>query len=461
MSDVRGAILPPTPGRSRLAIAAAACVVLPLEGVLIAMRPVFGAAVAGLVIIVVGFTQVRTQSYRRVWLATVVLLAALSDLPRRIDIGEFSTLGFLTLALAFLSLPIWLGALSSRVVPRAWALLVLWVVGTLLINPPATAGVQNVSVLALFLIAIITAASVTRSDGNTDYIDRLMSIGSGTAVVLYGASVAVGGLETNLIFEPRAFALFALVALAWSLPFVRYRRRRIVRSAGLLLLIVLSLSRTAFVVALLISGLNGLKPRTLVGWLKSLGAVALALGSIYLSIQTIQPLHNRFFEGDVVAVGGSSLDVNVMGRAGVWEATWDSALQAPILGNGPGSSEAVSGAATNGEVTQPHNEYLRLFNDYGLIGLSLWLIGYLGILRGATLRSFGRRRAPLVERHAHLGAALGLVAVGLAALTDNPFVYSFVVVPLGVLVGSSLGLASRGGVTSTRFRPRQAASIRS
>lgn len=433
----------PTLVRSRPVLVVAACAFLALEGVLVALQPLLGVAVAGAAIVAAGLAQARAHSYSRLWLGAVLLLAPLADLPRRVQAGQLSLLGLLTLLLLLLSLPVWLHTPNRRVLPRAWALLLVWVLGTLVVHPPSSAGLQNLSVLLLFLAALVTAASVTRSDGNTGSIDRFMSLGSIVAIVLYGSSVAVGGLEANLVLEPRAFALYAIVALAWSLPFVRYRRRYVLRSAALVLLILLSLSRTAFVAAVLIAGLSGLKPRTLVGWLKSLGAVALAVGSVYVAVQTIQPLYDRFFQGDVVAVGGSSLGVNVMGRVGIWDATWASATRSPILGNGAGSSEEVASAATDGEVTQPHDEYLRLFNDYGVVGLALWMIGYLGLLLGAALRTFGRRRAPRDERHAHLGAVLGLVAVGLAAITDNPLVYPFVVVPLGALVGSSLGLASR------------------
>jgi len=48
-------------------------------------------------------------------------------------------------------------------------------------------------------------------------------------------------------------------------------------------------------------------------------------------------------------------------------------------------------------------------------------------------------RRNTAEAHPHLAALLALIALAGAMVTDNVVVYIFLMAPLGVLVGSSLG----------------------
>ncbi|MCU1518487.1 MAG: O-antigen polymerase, partial [Pseudarthrobacter sp.] len=117
----------------------------------------------------------------------------------------------------------------------------------------------------------------------------------------------------------------------------------------------------------------------------------------------------------------------------LWEMTLRSAEQNPLFGNGPGTASALISASFR-NISHPHNEYLRLFHDFGYIGAVLFVLGTLILL----LRTF--RRAQNSDNPIHWAATLGILAVLAAALTDNVIIYPFVMAPLGLIVGASIGL---------------------
>jgi O-antigen ligase len=102
-------------------------------------------------------------------------------------------------------------------------------------------------------------------------------------------------------------------------------------------------------------------------------------------------------------------------------------------------------------IGQPHNDYLRLLHDYGLVGTTLWVIGYAFLLartwrawHSTAMVSQEQKRDP-GEQRVHAAAFLALAGVAIAMITDNAIVYLFLMGPLGVLVGLSLGLSRRRG----------------
>jgi hypothetical protein len=125
----------------------------------------------------------------------------------------------------------------------------------------------------------------------------------------------------------------------------------------------------------------------------------------------------------------------------MWPLTWHSFLESPWIGKGAGSAGKLVFERT-GRLSHPHNDYLRILHDFGLVGLLLWALGFIILVR-RTWRAW--RHADVSGSqlaHVHLAAFLALAVVGIDMITSNPIVYIFIMGPLGVLVGSSLGLAS-------------------
>jgi O-antigen ligase len=154
-----------------------------------------------------------------------------------------------------------------------------------------------------------------------------------------------------------------------------------------------------------------------------------ALG--YWTLTSYTSFRNHSSQGDVVVVGGD-IPLNVNGRAKLWGYTWHGFLAKPVFGHGVGSVErAVSSISST---THPHNDFLRLLFDFGLIGTGLWCYAYARIVR-EILRRKSHERADVLT----FAARLATLAIPLSMITDNVIVYSFVVAPAGALIGLALG----------------------
>jgi O-antigen ligase len=310
----------------------------------------------------------------------------------------------------------------------------------LFVFPSSVPGIQSVLAVAAFIVCtLIVASSGKHVRSLVARISTTFGHVSWVAIGMYGATVAVWGLGNSNIFGPRGFALLALIPLAWSFARWRYGDRSAgVRGLSLLGCILLSLSRLATVIGLILWPLSRLSSRASFRSMARIVALVIAaLAIFYVAYETIAPLRDRFVEGDVKPVGGVS--INVSGRDDVWSVVWHSALTSPWLGQGAGSAEtAMIGRGFN--VSHPHNEYLRIFHDFGLFGLLFWLWGFF-VLFGRTFRAWRRAdRVGDVDAYVHLAAWLALVTLALGMITDNSLRYVHVLLPLGVTVGSSLAL---------------------
>jgi O-antigen ligase len=303
--------------------------------------------------------------------------------------------------------------------------------------PSSVPGIQ--SVLAVF--AFIMAIAIVASSGQ--YLRPLVGTISTTfarvswiAIGMYGATIPVWGLGNKDILGPRAFALLALIPLTWNLARWRYGERSAgIRALGLLGVILLGLSRLATVIALLLWPLSRTGSRaSLRTWARVVALVALSLAVFFAAFEVIAPLRDRFIRGDVVSI-------NVSGRDDYWSVVWQSALTSPWIGHGAGSSE-IRLLEHGFRITHPHNEYLRIFHDFGLVGLLLWFWGFF-VLLASTFRAWRRAdRMGSPDAYVHLAAWLGVVSLALGMITDNSLRYVHVLLPLGLTIGSSLGLTA-------------------
>jgi O-antigen ligase len=69
------------------------------------------------------------------------------------------------------------------------------------------------------------------------------------------------------------------------------------------------------------------------------------------------------------------------GRIHAWAALLDEAMKAPYLGHGGNASEPFLTSSVSEAFAHPHNDYLRLFFDYGLAGLLVFSFTYISIFR--------------------------------------------------------------------------------
>jgi len=154
----------------------------------------------------------------------------------------------------------------------------------------------------------------------------------------------------------------------------------------------------------------------------AVGALALILGCLVWSSPQLQ---HRFFSNEFDP-RASALDLiqnlNLSGREAVWGIVYvDYLSHSPWLGQGPGTSEAFLRDYDPFGSGVPHNEYLRLLHDTGLIGVSLFLIGLGGLFRF----HFVLRRWVVSPRQSMFSATALALLVGyvIEAITDNPLDY--------------------------------------
>lgn len=265
--------------------------------------------------------------------------------------------------------------------------------------------------------------------------------------------------------NPRVIADYLLVVLAASLAMWRHGRNSLWSRRGLVLsliavgTILFTLSRTAAVAALIIIGLSRVNPRRL--WTvapRALLGVILGVGLLVAG-----PVYRQrsFFR-----TGGSlSQDIayfNTSGRKTLWPFVLKNAMQKPVLGWGPGSAKTLLAQVyrPGAEVFQPHNEYLGVFHDTGLVGLILMLFAW-GWLVLLLWRNWAQAQlaGDTFRARWNLAAFLGLAAVLLTAVADNTLHYPEVFGPAFILVAfahyANQRSSARGG------RPGLAPGVRS
>ena len=167
------------------------------------------------------------------------------------------------------------------------------------------------------------------------------------------------------------------------------------------------------------------------------------------AIAFIPSLHHRFFADDAsMKVGGVA--INASGRTKIWDVVLRSVGDDWFFGKGVASSQVLVRAAFNEHVGQPHNDYIRYYYDTGALGLALW--GCFAIAFDTRTIANLRRsiRQNSTDYAFHLAALLGFSGVSFAMTTDNPVVYSYVMMPLGIVMGCSLG----AGRPETQFVPQ-------
>jgi O-antigen ligase len=303
-------------------------------------------------------------------------------------------------------------------------------------------GIQFMMVQVAFLGVLLVASTARRAVGDRleNVVGRCFRI---TAVVLGGATTLGAFGLGHAIGGTRPSAIVALVGLGWFLAeYKAGNRRALWWSLAIAAEIAISLSRTALLGAIVV-----MVAALLFGSRKHRARNAILCGLLVLTgawaVTSWAPLHDRFVQGDVsLSVGGIS--VNAEGRTQVWQKLWSEIPGDLVFGRGPGTASARS-VQILASFDHPHNDYLRILYDFGLLGTAVfaWFV-----IRCARLlrRAARGARGSMPARAAQYAG----LAVLIMMATDNPLDYPFVMIPLGALIGVALG--------STRSAPRRRVS---
>lgn len=380
-------------------------------------------------------TKYRLPRFAGIALLWLVVIDALGH----VSVGSLSLSGVLTIATAGLVMSVALMHIATWVtgkmrhrrnlqagvgIPRVLMafLAVAWI---RLGITPSTEGIQNASVYTAFIggAAILSMGAAPSTIVTMLRRFRLVAL----LLPLIFVATTVAGIS---LFHERAFALTALIFVAVLIP---YQGHQLLYRIGPILVVAaifLSLSRTAAVIAAALLIFSAIRSRRRYRFIRAAGFAGVIGAGLYWAVTFYAPFRGRFLGGDqALSLGGVAL--NTSGRSTLWEITTASAAKAPWFGHGPGSAnELISGMFKN--IAHPHNDYLRLYHDFGLVGLTLFIIGIMIIFRQVW------KRARRTDDQIHWIAVIALSGVLAAAFTDNVIVYPFVMVPLGVLIGCSL-----------------------
>lgn len=381
-----------------------------------------------------------------IWLAFAG--SAVAGPLSRVDFGPVSALGAFTIVLA--ALVFFLLAASASHFRRMdkslrpLAGFACWYFLSFFWGPRSATAFQNALVMLVFIGFIFLSSwyGCVSSD-LARRVARLLAISTAVAATLYAFSLLQEGPGARSIWGDRTFALFAMLGLAWCLTGWHYGRRSCLWGAiGITLLIALSLSRLAFGVASILFPLSQVVETSWRRHARMSLAILLSAGFLMFGLMAFAPLRQRFTEAgglEDVLESDRSAQGFTSGRTAFWSVTLESALDSVWVGKGVGSSGDLIQEVFPG-MGHPHSEYLRILHDCGLIGLVLFLASWISLMRGCWRR--WKISQHVLRTKLALATFLTLASVAVLILTDNVIVYLFIMAPLGVLVGTTLGSPS-------------------
>lgn len=395
-----------------------------------------------------------------------ILVAGLVDLPRVVSFQSVTGGGIVTILLAsaillHIIMSDQISGIASFI--NIWGgIFVVWALFVTVFNSYlAVSSVQNILVYLITVTVIaVTTDQLHRGTMTISHIEMAVAISTFISICIFAATFIF-----DIYASPRPFALFAVTMVAWYSPKIRMgSKSATVTCIVLIACIGVSLSRTALAVALVVILCSLVHPRRLRSWIMLLIA---AIGSVRLAywvINSVEPLRERFFAGDVsMSFGG--VGINSTGRTAMWGAaldSWREDFGTMLLGQGAGSVTEVIPLAVPSE-SHPHNDYLRILHDFGLIGLVFWVLFIVTLFIPAGLAWW---RASSVDRDVapfHLSAVLAIMALSMTMFTDNAVIYYFAMVPVAAAIGCSqyLRLSASEKYSDADRRESPAPTIRS
>jgi O-antigen ligase len=332
-------------------------------------------------------------------------------------------------------------ALSSVAAPIPLQLFVAWAT-IRLVETPTSTGLQNLLVWFIFpaTIGVVFARS---QPGTFDRIYPAWKLLALIAGLIYLVEAARGGLDVNgFPYSARGAGWLALFALVVIIPITVARKTSKLPVVFLVLVIGASLSRTPMAIAgvlvvlvYAIRPFRGRPPARSRIVARFIGAAIVLGGSAFLLVTRVPAIRDRFTNGDGYSVGG--VEINSSGRDVLWALTIQQWKTAPWLGHGPGAAEIMITSHFPGTISHPHNEYLRLLDDTGIVGLTLWGLGMLLLLQRAVRDIL--RTKDMGNRALHIAALLSIVVLLLGSITDNLTISIYCV----MIAGSVVGLSAR------------------
>lgn len=425
-----------------------------LGGVLVAAPPKFlPYLVAACVLLAIGFLCLARPV---LLLYFVILTSVFSDLFgsfESIDIGgtQLTVSGFRWVLVAGVALFVILANLREIKLPRTfWPFVAFaaWTLTRWLIGAREALGLKDILFFSLPpLIGVYSLFVLSKQKRRfAEKIQKLLLFSAVFPPLLYAVFIPLGLVVLTKsgpqgIMGRRTVALYLLIVLSLSLAHSRYGITSFSRKQGLLITflaiatILFTLSRTASLMAFVLLGLSRITSRR---WWSLVPRIAVALllaAFLFLNFPLFQ---ERFFFRTDLSLIESVEYFDTAGRNVMWPVTFAHALEKPIIGWGPGSARLLLGGVLTGKdaaAYHPHNEYLQVFHDLGILGLVLLLSAWIPLLikHWNNWRTSDLNRDPLQAKWS-MAAFLSIVVVLTTCITDNTLHYTFILAPVFIIV---------------------------
>jgi O-antigen ligase len=259
----------------------------------------------------------------------------------------------------------------------------------------------------------------------------LLALVWGTGLLLSGTLPEYGGYAASVMTASLLGAVFAAeyssgrrVSLAWW--------------AAIQLAPLIALTRTGIVASTLTLPLclGRVRLRTR---LISLGVIALG-GIALFSSPRMQARMFYSGSGTLSDVSLQNRNFATSGRSALWPELVEEIKKRPWLGHGANASETYVSTTRPG-LAHPHNDWLRLLYDYGILGTFLFVVTLLAQVFHTLVAA---RRAPDRARVLFIGVASSFIVLALFMFTDNIILYAAFFGNLQfALLGTAYGSTSR------------------
>ncbi|MCZ6671037.1 MAG: O-antigen ligase family protein [Acidobacteria bacterium] len=383
------------------------------------------------------------------------------------DLSLSGLIFVMSAAIVLLNLALNPGSIRIRWIYLPLILFAAWVALCWVVSPNRGQGGKDFLFYATPVLVLVFLDRVIRKEEFAWMwrLEKFLFFLSFLPSVLFVILLAMGGSFFSRrglegVLGPRTISLFLLVMLSHAVAALRYSpHSRLRRVAGIAVFlsagtIFATLSRTAGILSLILIAFLWIRPHRKRDLIKAAIAVLVIFAFLILNVSLVR---ERFQHQDA----GRNFDLwqglDTAGRNNFWPATLQHALQRPLTGWGPGNSRFLLGdkfPTGNGKGYHPHNEYLQVLHDLGLIGLVLVVTGYLLLLWELRRRweSFHLRQRNRAAQW-NLAALLSLAVIVGSALTDNTFHYGFVLWPAFTLVATALSFSPAAGQEPDRNSP--------
>lgn len=318
-----------------------------------------------------------------------------------------------------------------------------WSLLEVMLHGITSAGFQYVSVILISGSLLILASYYVPRGVELETFIAAVRYASLLALLFWGVQAAVAG------FTLTGGRLGAL-ALSLLLPFLIFTSRgwRTISSwalpSAISLGVVASSARAATMVVVLSWLVAGFaRRREIVGAIRrqtpltravlfglTVGFTALAAAAFVTGGYL-----DRLTKGDQAFTLGP-LVLNTEGRGNVWGQLLTETGQTGVFGGGIGYSQNfLANSGTGWE--HPHNEFLRLYLDYGILGLGL----FLAILLVPLVYCIRALRAEPSRKNPAWVGVLTVAGILVFMLVDNPLAYVSATPPAAFLIGLCCTLA--------------------